>query len=75
MRAIYISVDLLFRLRVLRIKMHIINLSNCTVNIVKFSLDLIPCFWPIFVDFQNEADGLCVNHPTDKDLKQTSMVL
>ena len=27
-----------------------------------FSLDLIPCFWPIFVDFQNEVVSLCVNN-------------
>ena len=39
-----------------------------------FSLDLIPCFWPIFGDFQNEAASLCVTSSTDKDMKITLMV-
>ena len=39
----------------IKVKMQIINVSNCTLYIVKFSLDLIPYFWPIFVDFQNET--------------------
>ena len=59
MPVISITVDLM-----LRLKMLIINeskdtqhtyCSNCTLYIVKFSLDLILCFWPIFVDFQNEV--------------------
>ena len=29
--------------------------------------DLVPCFWPSFVDFQNEAVSLCINN-----LKETS---
>ena len=28
-----------------------------------------PCFWPIFVDFQNEVTGLCVNDSINKDME------
>ena len=71
MRAISINtVDLLFRLKVLIVKVKIhINISNCTLYIVKFSLDLIACFWLILVDFQNETAGLCVNNSINKDVK------
>ena len=52
-------------------KIYIINVSNYTTDIVKFSLDLIPCFWPIFVDFQVYAltAGLCINSSVNKDMK------
>ena len=62
---IFITVDLMFLLKVLTInkkKIYNVNVSNCAVDIVKFSFDLIPCFWPIFVDFQNETASLCVNN-------------
>ena len=56
MRAISVAVDFMFRLKVLIIKksndINIINISNCTLYIVHFSLDLIFYFWPIFVDFR-----------------------
>ena len=60
-RAIFITMDSMFPLKVL-----VINKSKDThhksviahVRLLSFSLDLIPCFWPIFVDFQNEAVSL-----------------
>ena len=64
MRAICITVDLMFRS--IKVKIHIINISNCTLYIVKFSLDLISRFWTTFVDSQNEATGLCVNNSINK---------
>ena len=46
------------------------NISNRTLHIVKFSLDLILCFWrPIFLDFQNETAGLWVNKSINKGAK------
>ena len=36
-------------------------------------MDLI-CLWPIFVDFQNEGTGLCINNSIDKDVKWTFVV-
>ena len=51
----------MFRLKVLIInksKIHIINVSNCTLYIVKFFIGFDILVWPIFVDFQNEADSL-----------------
>ena len=55
MRAISITMDSMFPLKVL-----VINKSKDTplksviahFRFQSFSLDLIPCFWPIFVDFQ-----------------------
>ena len=58
----------------MKVKIHIIDFSNCTFILKRFSLDLIPCFWPIFVDFQNEASGLCTNNLINKDVKGTFMV-
>ena len=71
MRAISITVDLLLQLKmvIIKVKLHMLIISNYTLYIVKFSLDLILCFSPIFVDFQNEATGLCVNNSIDKDTK------
>ena len=43
-------------------KIHVINVTHCTFHILKFSLDLIPFLWPMFINFQNEATGLCVNN-------------
>ena len=34
----------------------------------------MPNFGPIFVDFQNEAGGLCVNNFINKDVKWTFMI-
>ena len=65
MRAISIAGDLMFRSKVL-----IINKSKDTYHkYPTFSLDLSPCFWPIFVDFQNKAASLCFNNSTNKDAK------
>ena len=36
-------------------KIHLINISNCTLYIVKLFIGIIALFWPILVDFQNEA--------------------
>ena len=44
-----------------------------TINI-RFSLDLISCFWLIYVDFQNEAADFCFNNSINKDVKRTFMV-
>ena len=49
--------------------MHIINISNCTLHIVKFFIGFDTLFWPIFVDFQNEAASVCIDNSTDKDVK------
>ena len=43
--------------------------NNYALYIVKFSLDLISCSLPIFVDFQNEAAGLCVKNSMNTDVK------
>ena len=70
MRAIFITVDLMFLLKVF-----IINKSKDThhkyahFTFLRFSLDFIPCFWPIFADFQNEAASLCVDNSINKDVK------
>ena len=34
-----------------------------------YSLALMPCFWPIFVDFQKETASLRVNNSNNKELK------
>ena len=76
--SIYITVDAMFILRVLMINesklIHNMDISNHTLYFVKISLDLIRCFWPIFVDFQNEAAGLCFDNSIDKDVKRTFML-
>ena len=72
MRANSIAMDLMLRLTVL-----IINkrkdthhkYSKCTLNIVKFLIGFGTLFWPIFVDFRNEATSLCVNNSINKDVK------
>ena len=46
----------------MKVKSHIINISNCTLHIVKVFIGFDTLFWPIFVDFQNETAGLCVNN-------------
>ena len=51
--------------------MHITNTSNCTLYIVKLFTGFDT---PIFVDFQNEAAGLCVNNSIIKDVKWTFSV-
>ena len=61
MTAISITMDSIVPLKVL-----VINKSKDThhKSIIayfrsqSFSLDLMACFWPIFVDFQNEAVSL-----------------
>ena len=58
MRVISLTVDLMFRLKVLIInksKDTLININNCTFYTVKFSIGFDTLFWQIFVDFQNEA--------------------
>ena len=62
MRAISITVDVKFRL-----KMLIINKSN-DIHHRSISLDFIPGFWPIFLDFQNEVAGFCFNSSNNKDV-------
>ena len=42
-------------------KIHIINISNCTLHIAKFFIGFDALFLANFVDFQNETAGLCVN--------------
>ena len=46
----------------MKVKSHIINISNCTLHIVKVFIGFDTLFWPIFVDFQNETAGLSVNN-------------
>ena len=65
MRAISITVDLMFRLKV---KIHTIDISNCTLYIVKFFIAFDVLFWPSFVYFQKEAAGLCINNLTINNL-------
>ena len=54
--AISITEDLMFRLKVLTINeskdTHHINMSNCTLYIVKFFIRLMPCFGPILLIFR-----------------------
>ena len=38
-------------------------------------MDLMPYFWPIFADFQDEAASLCISKSFDKDLKWTLIIL
>ena len=47
----------------------IFDFSNCTIYIVKFCIRFDTLFWPIFVDFQNEAASLCINNRNNKDMK------
>ena len=78
MRTFSITVDLMFSLKVLIIskstekhhKYQQLHTLYCKV----FTLDLIPCFWPIFVDFQNKVAGVCVNNSIYKDVKSSFMV-
>ena len=44
-------------------------MSNCTLHIVKIFIGFDTLFWPIFVDFQNEAASLCLNNLINKDVK------
>ena len=37
--------------------------------IVKFFIGFDTLLWLIFIDFQNEATGLCVNNSINKDVK------
>ena len=53
----------------LNLKIHIINISNCTLYIVKIFIGFDTLFWLILVDFQNEAASLCVNNSINKDVK------
>ena len=45
----------------MKVKIHIINISNCTLHIVKFFIGFDALFMANFVDFQNETAGLFVN--------------
>ena len=46
----------------MQVKIHIIiNISNCTLHIVKFFIGFDALFLAKFVDFLNETAGLCVN--------------
>ena len=77
MRANFITADLTFSLKVLIVnkkRIHILNISNCTLYIVKFFIGFDTLFWPIFVDFRNEVVGLCVSNSITKELKRTFMV-
>ena len=61
MRAISITVDLMFLLKVLitnKIKTHIINTSNANFKIVKFFTEFDTLFWPIFVGFRTRLPVL-----------------
>ena len=49
--------------------MHIININNCTLYIVKFFIGFDALFLADFCDFQNEAASLWVNNSINKDLK------
>ena len=72
MRAISITMDTMFPLKVL-----VINKSKdahhksviARFRLYSFLLDLIPCFGPIVVDFQNETASLWVNNSINKDVK------
>ena len=65
--AISITVDLMFRLKV---KIRIINVSNCTLYIVKFFIGSDILFLADFSeDFQNEAARLCINNSINNDVK------
>ena len=66
----------MFRLKVsiIKVKIHIINISNCTLYIVKFLTEFGTLFLADFVDFQNEAASLCVNNSINKDVKLSFMV-
>ena len=61
MRAIFITMDSMLPLKVLVINKNIDTHHKSVIaqiRLQRFSLDLIPCFWPIFVDFQKEAVSL-----------------
>ena len=45
------------------------NISNCTLHIIKFFIGFDTLFWPTFVDFQSETAGLCVKNSINKDAK------
>ena len=71
----HFSASLMFRLKLL-----IINKSKGThskISVIahftlsSFTLDLISCFWPIFVDFQNEAASLCVNNSINSEVTKS----
>ena len=49
--------------------MYIINTSNCTLDILKVFLGFNTLFLADFVDFQNDAAGLCANNSINKDVK------
>ena len=50
------------------------NISNCTLYIVKLFVGSDTRYWPIFVDFQDEVAGLRVNNSINKNMKLTFMV-
>ena len=72
MRAITITADLMFQLKVLiisiKVKIHIISISNCELYIARSFIRFYTLFVAYFVYFQNEAAGLCVNNPINKDV-------
>ena len=53
----------------MKVKIHIINRSNCTLYIVTFFTGFDTLFLVDFLDFQNEATSLCVNNLINKDMK------
>ena len=58
----------------MKVKMKTINISNCTLYIVKFFIGFDTLFWLIFVHFQNEAASLCFDNSVDNEVKRTFMV-
>ena len=76
LREISITVDVMFRLKVLKIKKskdtnHNIN---CTPYIVKFFIGFETLFLATFVHFQKEAASLYFNNSINKDVRITLMV-
>ena len=58
----------------MKVNIIIMNISNCTLYIVKLFIGSDTRCWPIFVDFQDEVAGLRVNNSINKNMKLTFMV-
>ena len=69
MTAISITMDSMFPLKVLVINKNKDTHLIAHFRLQSFSLDLIPCFWPFFFDFQNQTVSLCVNNLINEDVK------
>ena len=68
MKSTSITVDLMLVINKNKDTHHKYQYKVCKLYIVKFFVGFDTLFWPIFVDFQNEAASLCLDNSINKDM-------